>query len=343
MADEGIIRVTKLTKITYSRWKIEIRNALESHRTWEIADGIAIKPEKERNDDRTKPDSTVGTFVAGLKVITRRIEELESEDFGRSFNEKLLMAKILGCLPKEFDNFVTSWSLLSESVSLENIWEMESFLKKLTNTERSFADNTDDISHEVFKAQSKSTSRQVKKAIDKKFESKCHKCDKKEHIQRDYSGASIHLTRNIEWFSSLCKLTSPIVLNVADDKTLRTTHIGNIEIEKSIDYAEQETKRKAVSLRTDKGTEYVNENVREVLKSIGITHELSPLNVKQYLSRMDCHLLWTEVIGTAAYFRNRMPNRGIMSTIPYFEWYGNRMFLIFKFSVQKFLYIFLTQ
>lgn len=44
--------------------------------------------------------STVGTFVAGLKVIIRKIEALESEDLGRSFNKKLLMAKILGCLPK---------------------------------------------------------------------------------------------------------------------------------------------------------------------------------------------------------------------------------------------------
>lgn len=56
-----------------------------------------------------KPDSTfVGTFVTGLKVIARKIEALESEDFGRSFNEKLLMTKILGCLPKEFNSFVTS-------------------------------------------------------------------------------------------------------------------------------------------------------------------------------------------------------------------------------------------
>lgn len=59
-----------------------------------------------------KSDDTVGTFVAGLKVIARKIEALESEDFGNRFNEKLLIAKILGCLPKDFDSFVTSWSLL---------------------------------------------------------------------------------------------------------------------------------------------------------------------------------------------------------------------------------------
>lgn len=181
MAEESFsreIRVTKLSKSTYNRWKIEIRDALESHRIWEIASNFSGKPQEVSNadgivvnkkdiddwkardskarsiirstlDDTTfdqvcdcessadimkrikavyepktlnvllellreffvyswKSDSTVGTFVAGLRVITRRIEALESQDFGKSFNEKLLMAKILGCLPKEFDNFVTS-------------------------------------------------------------------------------------------------------------------------------------------------------------------------------------------------------------------------------------------
>lgn len=174
MAEESfgrdIIRVTKLSKATYNRWKIEIRDALESHRIWEIANGIANKPQEKSdstgvitnkkeieewkakdykarliirstlddttfdqvcdcdssadilkriktiNDPKTlnvllellreflsyswKPDGTVGTFVAGLKVIACRIEALESDDFGRNFNEKLMMAKILGYLPK---------------------------------------------------------------------------------------------------------------------------------------------------------------------------------------------------------------------------------------------------
>ena len=348
MADENFIReirVTKLSKATYSRWKIEIRDALESHRIWEVAGGITIKPEEARNndgiitnykdiedlegkrqqsslnysvitlDDTTfdqicdcessadmkriktvyepktlnvllellreffiyswKPDSTVGTFVAGLKVITRRIEALESEDFGRSFNEKLLMAKILGCLPKDFDNFVTSWSLLSEDILLE------SFLEKLSNAERSIAERADDSTHEVFKARSKSMNNQIynqKKTFNKKFQGKCHKCGKMGHMQKDCwsksekfekpeiseekktsnqknesglsassvfkangnnyiiadSGASVHLTRNLEWFSSLRKLSSPIILNIANGKTLWATHVGNIKIEKSI-------------------------------------------------------------------------------------------------------------
>lgn len=196
MTDEGLlrdVRVTKLMKTTYSRWKIEIRDVLESHRIWEIAAGGTTKPREQRTqegivsnakeiddwkakdskarsvtcykvrstlDDTTfnqvcdcetsadimnrvktvfepktlnvllellrkffsyawKPDDTVGTFVAELKVIARKIEALESEAFGNKLNEKLLMAKILGCLPKDFDNFITSWSLLSNEISLE--------------------------------------------------------------------------------------------------------------------------------------------------------------------------------------------------------------------------------
>jgi len=212
--------------------------------------------------------------VAGLKVIARRIEALESDDFGRNFNEKLIMAKILGCLPKEFDNFVTSWSFLSENVSLE------SFLEKLTNVERNITKRSEDLSHEILKARSQSMNNQIKKRTDKKFQGKCHKCGKKGHMQKDCwlkleklaspeekkakekskdqkeetslaassafkmseenriiadSGASVHLTGNIEWFSSLRKLAAPLILNVADGKTLQATHVGNIDVEKSSD------------------------------------------------------------------------------------------------------------
>lgn len=45
------------------------------------------------------------------------------------------------------------------------------------------------------------------------------------------SGASVHLTGNIEWFSSLRKIAVPLTLNIADGKTLKATHVGNIQIE----------------------------------------------------------------------------------------------------------------
>lgn len=56
----------------------------------------------------------------------------------------------------------------------------------------------------------------------------------KECIVAD-SGASVHLTGNIEWFSSLQKVSVPLILNIADDKTLKATHVSNIQIEKSVD------------------------------------------------------------------------------------------------------------
>jgi len=126
-----------------------------------------------------KPNDTVGTFVAGLKVIARKIEALDAEDFGNKFNEKLVIAKILGCLPKDFDSFVTSWSILSGEMSLEL------FLKKLTNAEKNIEGCSDDISDEVFKSQSKSISGQIMKTTEKKFKDKCHKCDKIEHLKQD--------------------------------------------------------------------------------------------------------------------------------------------------------------
>lgn len=343
------IRVTKLTKATYSRWKIEIRDALESYQFWEVTTGRTTKPSEVRSEDGVvtnvkeiddwrvkdskarsvirstldnttfdqvcdcetsvdimkrikaffepktlntllellreffsyswKSNDTVGMFVAGLKVIARKIEALDSEDFGNKFNEKLVMAKILGCLPKDFDSFVTSWSILSEEMSLEL------FLEKLANAERYIEGRTDDVSVEAFKSQCKSANGQVMKTnlrAEKKFKGKCHKCGEIGHLKRDCrsksdksekqeatksqkemkeskdvqekelsalpghrlkdegciiadSGASVHFTGNVEWFSLLRKIDVPLTLNIADGKTLKVTHVGDIRIEKSID------------------------------------------------------------------------------------------------------------
>jgi len=54
MAEESFnrdIRVTKLSKESYNRWKIEIRDALESHRIWEIASGTVSKPQEVNISD----------------------------------------------------------------------------------------------------------------------------------------------------------------------------------------------------------------------------------------------------------------------------------------------------
>ncbi|XP_025262484.1 uncharacterized protein LOC112637301 [Camponotus floridanus] len=56
MADEAFlkdVRVTKLTKATYGRWKIEIRDILESHRIWEVAAGTTLKPKEIKTQDGT--------------------------------------------------------------------------------------------------------------------------------------------------------------------------------------------------------------------------------------------------------------------------------------------------
>lgn len=49
------------------------------------------------------------------------------------------------------------------------------------------------------------------------------------------SGASVHLTGNIGWFSSFRKVIPSLVLNIADGNILKATYVGNIKIEKSTD------------------------------------------------------------------------------------------------------------
>ncbi|KAK2579962.1 hypothetical protein KPH14_007642 [Odynerus spinipes] len=202
-----------------------------------------------------KASDTVGTFVAGLKVIARKIEALESEDFGKKFNEKLLMAKILDCLPEVFNSFVISWSLLSNEISLET------FLEKLSNAERSVKGKSDDLVHDAYNTHPKPKDNKPKNVSGKKFRIKCYNCGKLGHhmkncwsegskqgttgskqnsVKKDAtadtglsassvfcvgntkriiadSGASVHLTRNIEW------LSSPLILNIADGKTMKAT------------------------------------------------------------------------------------------------------------------------
>lgn len=81
------------------------------------------------------------------------------------------MAKILGCLSKDFDSFVTSWSILSEEISLEQL------LEKLANAERNIEGRPDNASDVAYKSQSKSHSQETK-AVGKKFKGvKCVKLD----------------------------------------------------------------------------------------------------------------------------------------------------------------------
>lgn len=61
---------------------------------------------------------------------------------------------------------------------------------------------------------------------------------------------------------------------------MKSKEVSNI-LKEFFSEAEKETDRKAISLRTDNGTEYINNNVKNVLKEMNITHELSPPNVKQ--------------------------------------------------------------
>ena len=118
-------------------------------------------------------------------------------------------------------------------------------------------------------------------------------------------------------------------------------------LQRLLEAAERETGRKALSIRTDNGKEYVNEVVKNMLASRGVVHELSPAYVKQAngmaerenrtlcdmarsllfnadLTTEERHLLWAEATATAAYLRNRVPTRGRKDVTPYELWFGKK-------------------
>jgi hypothetical protein len=118
-------------------------------------------------------------------------------------------------------------------------------------------------------------------------------------------------------------------------------------LEVALNRVKRETGSSVKYLRTDNGTEYVNEKVRNLLIQHGIEHERSPPDVKQangmaerenrtlmdgartllYDATMEEGLLkrlWIEAVATAAYLRNRVPNRGNTKVTPYEQWFKQR-------------------
>ena len=118
-------------------------------------------------------------------------------------------------------------------------------------------------------------------------------------------------------------------------------------IEKMMMDSERETKRKAISLRTDNGTEFCNEHISKFLADKGVAHERSAAYVKQQngmaerenrtlldaalsmlfnsdLTRNERNLMWAEAVSTAAYIRNRIPTRGRTDVTPFEQWFGTK-------------------
>ena len=216
-----------------------------------------------------KPEDTVSSFVAGLRVIVRRIESCESSDLGK-VNDKWIIAKILGTLPSEYGHFVTTWDLLSSSSV-----KLDLFVEKLVNAERSLRSrNTEPVVVDAYRLSNSpkkvKDDRKKARSIDgkqSKFNGICYRCKKHGHMSRDCrvkiedktesssdvnslsaatatkvtdriiadSGASVHLTGRFDWFESVRKLSTSLRLNIADGDKMRATHVGRIRIKKSID------------------------------------------------------------------------------------------------------------
>lgn len=111
--------------------------------------------------------------------------------------------------------------------------------------------------------------------------------------------------------------------------------------------AETETKRKAVSVRTDNGLEFVSGDMKSFLRNKRIKFETSAPYVKEGngiaerayrilcdssrallfgadLTSKERHHLWAEAVMTACYLRNRVPCKRSGNKTPYELWFGEK-------------------
>lgn len=109
----------------------------------------------------------------------------------------------------------------------------------------------------------------------------------------------------------------------------------------------RETGNDVLTFRSENGTEFINEKMRTIVEKYKIKHERSPPHVKQCngmaerenRTLMDTcrtlligaelekdlrNRLWSEAIRTAAYLRNRVPNRGRTDVTPYELWFKKK-------------------
>ena len=172
-------------------------------------------------------------------------------------------------------------------------------------------------------------------------------CKPGERLHSDVCHATVKSLRGTDKFVTMKHEASGyrMVRFIKSTKEVRESLVA------MMDEAERVTGRKAVSVRTDNGTEYTNAEVRELLAKVD--HESSAPYVKQGngiaerenrilcdtarsllhhtdLTRTEKRLLWAEAVAVAAYIRNRVPNNRTGNRITPFEmWYGYKPDLSF--------------
>ncbi|CAB0009199.1 unnamed protein product, partial [Nesidiocoris tenuis] len=114
-------------------------------------------------------------------------------------------------------------------------------------------------------------------------------------------------------------------------------------IREFITQAERETGLRLKAIRTDNGTEFVNQRVEKLLKSKGIKHQRSAVMVPQQngvveraqrsiVERARCMLAdaglpkcyWAEAVSTAVYLNNRSPTKSVKDMTPIEAWTGEK-------------------
>ena len=212
-------------------------------------------------------DESVSSFLSNIAVIQGRISACAGDKI--KCMETLVIAKTLSTLPPEYSSFVQVWNQTADSDP-----KLDDFRSKLLVAERAILNLAGEKSDPSTKAGSAlSVGMQNKKQRNNaQFKGKCHFCKATGHKEADCrkkkaaaaqsgpktgnkevlsascalqakqedrivadSGAGRHITRHLEWFSSIQELADPIDFGCADQGTITAEHSGTIEVEVSVD------------------------------------------------------------------------------------------------------------
>lgn len=214
-------------------------------------------------EDKWRDGDDVSSYMARVCSLATRVNSMEDEDV--KLTDKILMGKVLGCLPAAFMAFKSGWYLMSEKKP-----SMELFKEKLLTYERGLRGHESRAEHDVTRDAFEDALRVGEKGKNKpagqrRFPGKCHKCGKTGHkraqcMEQDQdegsgkgfagfvqdcaltvtshpnpglilcdSGASRHMSGQRGWFKSLVPLEVPISVMTAVD-TITATHVGDVGV-----------------------------------------------------------------------------------------------------------------
>ncbi|KAL0842477.1 hypothetical protein ABMA28_014571 [Loxostege sticticalis] len=270
----------------------------------------------------------------GMAVFLSKLQEMQNQlkQLGEEVSDQFVITKVLMSLPNDYRHFVSAW----ESAAAENQTFDNLAARLLIEEERL-------QSREVTTTNEQSEAFAVKR-IDKK-NVKCFKCNKLGHYKSDKTTKTCQIIH-----ADVCGPMeeqsvggSKYFLLLKDDySNYRVVYFVKRKdevkgcIKDFLNKSENITGNKVQILRSDNGLEFVNREMKEMLRKRGITHQTTVAYTPEQNGKAEREnrtlveaartmlcarklpkKLWAEAVNTAAYVLNRTGKSQVQGKTPY--------------------------